>query len=107
MILQWSCFSASAGRTAFHPSLFRDLSPLAHSRRFLRGIPCFLDAAARGVTEFTADAASFKDSVDHCALTPLRFLSWTQKNASRFKCCRGLKFDLRALKPLFFKQHTL
>jgi hypothetical protein len=30
-----------------------------------------MDADARGFPEFTADAANFNDSVDHCALTPL------------------------------------
>jgi hypothetical protein len=29
-----------------------------------------MDAAARGVPEFTADAESYKNSDDHCALTP-------------------------------------
>jgi hypothetical protein len=33
-----------------------------------------LDAAASGFTEFTAEAASFHDSINHLALTPLRIL---------------------------------
>jgi hypothetical protein len=38
-----------------------------------------LDAAARGFPEFTADAASFKDSVDHCALTTLHVFAMISK----------------------------
>jgi hypothetical protein len=34
-------------------------------------VPYILDAAARGFPEFTADATSLKNSVDHCALTTL------------------------------------
>jgi hypothetical protein len=34
----------------------------------LRGIPHVLNAAARGIQVFRAQAASFTGSVDHCAL---------------------------------------
>jgi hypothetical protein len=37
------------------------------------------DAAARGFPESTADAANFKDSVYHCALTPLHVLIMISK----------------------------
>jgi hypothetical protein len=68
----WSCFSAFARKTALIPSPLRgDISRLTQSQILLRGLPHILGAAARGVAEFTADEASFKDSADHCAMTPL------------------------------------
>jgi hypothetical protein len=38
----------------------------------------------RGFPEFTADAATFKNSVDHCALTHLRSFIMISNNAIGF-----------------------
>jgi hypothetical protein len=66
------CFSATLGKTAFRPSFFRgDSSGLTQPRSALRGIPHIFDADAREFPEFTADAASLKNSVEHFALTHL------------------------------------
>jgi hypothetical protein len=40
-----------------------------------------LDAAARGFPEFKEDAASFEDSVDHRALTPLHIFITISKES--------------------------
>jgi hypothetical protein len=78
-IIRWSCISASAGKNAFRPSLFRgDPCRLTLSRSVLRGIPRILDAAARGVPGFA------EDSVDHCALTPLHVCIMISKNTVSF-----------------------
>jgi hypothetical protein len=42
-----------------------------------------LEAAARGVTEFTADAAGLKGSVDHFALTPLHVFIMISEECSQ------------------------
>jgi hypothetical protein len=87
MIFRWSCFSTSAGKTAFHASISRDFSGLTQSRSVLRGIPrSFFDVAARGFPALTADAASFTDSGDHCVLSPLHvFLMMSEEYSQIFK----------------------
>jgi hypothetical protein len=47
-------------------------------------MPRALDAGARGVPEFAADAASFTGSVGDCALTPSHVSSSSHKNTLTF-----------------------
>jgi hypothetical protein len=82
MILWWSCFPASAGKTAFWPSLFRgDPSPLTKSRNFLRAIPCILQGESQNLQQMRRALKSLLIIVPwHFCM----FSSWPRKNVSRF-----------------------